>query len=440
MSTLNYISMSLDSLCILISLIILVSLFFDRDRKSKMNRLFRYLVLSNIGIVASDVVAWLMDGNTSRYAYYLVRISNFLHYAFGSLVLTTLTIYMLAYISLKVKINRRIVYTVLFLCGLSLLLTIVSQFTQMYYLIDENNVYHRQGLFWMSQVFPIFGLLINMGIILFYRKAMSRRAVMFFLLYMVMPVMTMSIQYMFYGITLVNVGTTLTILLLYIGVQIEQAINSELTITDINHQLEMQREYYKTLQTHITETKRARHDLRHHLSVFQSYIDKGETEKLADYVNEYRASLPDDTEIAFCENYAVNSILRHYIGIARSEGIQVDARLEMPEKTSVSDSDLCIIFGNCIENAIEACRRTDGDRFIKINSKITGKMFAVTIDNSFDGVIKKEGGMLFSRKHEGDGIGTSSVSAVAKKYDGEARFEANGNIFQTSVMLRTHRS
>jgi len=67
-------------------------------------------------------------------------------------------------------------------------------------------------------------------------------------------------------------------------------------------------------------------------------------------------------------------------------------------------------------------------------------MFAVTIDNSFDGVIKKEGGMLFSRKHGKEGIGTSSVSAVAQKYDGEARFEANGNIFQTSVMLRTHRN
>jgi len=202
----------------------------------------------------------------------------------------------------------------------------------------------------------------------------------------------------------------------------------------------MQREYYKTLQTHITETKRARHDLRHHLSVFQSYIDKGETEKLTDYLNEYRASLPDDTEIAFCENYAVNSILRHYIGIAESEGIQVDARLEMPEKSGVSDSDLCIIFGNCIENAIEACRRTDGDRFIRINSKITGKMFVVTIDNSFDGVVKKESGVLFSRKREGEGIGASSVGAVAKKYDGEARFEANGDIFQTSVMLRTYRS
>ena len=228
-------------------------------------------------------------------------------------------------------------------------------------------------------------------------------------------------------------------LILYIGVQTEQAKNMESHILVMNRQLDMQGEQYKMLQAHMKETKRASHDLRHHLSVFQSYIDSGETGELTEYVNEYRASMPDDTETAFCENYAVNSILRYYIGIAKSEGIQAETHLELPEKTGVRDSDLCIIFGNCIENAIEACRRTDGDRFIKINSRITGKMLAITIDNSFDGILKREGGTFLSSKREGEGVGISSVIAVARKYGEETRFEAKDNVFQTSVMLRMNR-
>jgi sensor histidine kinase regulating citrate/malate metabolism len=174
--------------------------------------------------------------------------------------------------------------------------------------------------------------------------------------------------------------------------------------------------------------------------VFQSYIDTGETERLAEYVSEYRVSLPADTEIEFCGNYAVNSIVRYYADIAKNEGVKVDVRLNIAENTGVNDSDLCIVFGNCIENAIEACRKIkDGEKFIKINAGLTGKMFTVTVDNSFDGTVKEANGVFMSRKHEGEGIGISSVKAIARKYNGESRFGVSGEVFKASVMLKVKR-
>ena len=436
MDTLNYISMSLDLFCIVVSLIIFLSLLMESERRSRLNRLFRNFVLCNIGIVSSDVVAWLTTGNTKRYAYFFIRISNYFHYVFGALILAAIAYYMLAYIEQKMMIPRGVKHTITFICAASVLLTTISQFTHMYYIIDENNVYHRQGFYLLSQSFSVAVLIINIGIVFFYRKVLERRAALFFTIYMVLPAVAIVIQALFYGITLVNIASTLTMLILYIGVQTEQSKNMESNIMVMGKQLEFQSEHYKRLQAHIADTKRARHDLRHHLSVFQSYINAGEIEKLAAYVNKYAASLPDDTEIAFCENYAVNSILRYYISMAKNEGIQVDTHLELPENTGASDSDLCIIFGNCVENAIEACRNVDEGKYIRINSQITGKMLAITIDNSFDGVLKKEDVALLSRKHEGDGVGTSSVRAVARNYGGEVLFETKDDLFQTSVMLR----
>ena len=63
-------------------------------------------------------------------------------------------------------------------------------------------------------------------------------------------------------------------------------------------------------------------------------------------------------------------------------------------------------------------------------------MLAVTIDNSFDGKLKKKGDAFMSLKHKGEGIGTSSVKAIAEKYGGAAQFEPKDNFFQASVMLR----
>jgi hypothetical protein len=213
--------------------------------------------------------------------------------------------------------------------------------------------------------------------------------------------------------------------------------NSSVKTAQAEYQLKHQSEHYKLLQSHIAETKRARHDLRHHLSAIKSYIDTGETEKLSVYISEYESSLPDDTEFAFCENYAVNSILRYYIGIARSEGVQVSVEIDLHENAEVNDSDLCIVFGNCIENAIEACRKIeDGEKFIKINAGLTGEIITITVDNSFNGIISETNGVFVSQKREGKGIGISSVRAVARKYDGATRFEATGELFQASIMLK----
>jgi len=182
--------------------------------------------------------------------------------------------------------------------------------------------------------------------------------------------------------------------------------------------------------------RKARHDLRHHLSAIQAFIDTGETDRLAEYIDEYKATLPDESVITYCENYAINSVLQYYHSMAKNEGIKVSVHMELPERLSIRDSDLCIIFGNCVENALEACRRFEGDRFINVKSMIVGDMLTIIIDNSFDGDLKKKGDGYISRKDGSLGIGVSSVKTVIRKHNGEARFEAKNNVFHASLMVR----
>ncbi|MCL2628368.1 MAG: GHKL domain-containing protein [Oscillospiraceae bacterium] len=430
----NYISISLSSFCIVILLLVYACVLIEHDKGTKMIRLFMSYIMCSLGLVVFDIVAYLTGGNPEPYAYYLVRISNFLHYAFGPLALTAFTFYMFAYLEVKTKVPQSLKAAMLSMCAFSLVLTVISQFTGIYYTIDENNIYHRGEIFWLSQLLPLAGLIMNMGIVVYYRKIFERKFLIFSLAYMVLPVMALCMAMLYYGVTFINIATTLSVLVLYIGVQIEHSQSKTIRIKEMDNQLELQREYYLMLQTHIDETKKARHDLRHHLSVFQSFADTGETEKLAGYINEYEASLPDDTGLAFCENYAVSSILRYYVDIAKREGISVEVHTELPEKTSVGDTDLCIVFGNCIENAIEAARKVTGKKFIKVNSMIIGDMLAIVIDNSFAGDIIKKGDTFASSKR-GGGIGVSSVKAVARRYNGETKFEAKDNVFQASVML-----
>jgi len=213
-----------------------------------------------------------------------------------------------------------------------------------------------------------------------------------------------------------------------------------------NHKL--QEEHFKTIQLHIAESKQAEFDLLQHLSAIRAYAAADENDRLDFYLSEYIEALPGNMDTAYCENFAVNAVLQYYISMADKDNIETDVHTVVPLSTGISDTDLCIVFGNSIENAIEACRRFDGERFIKINSKIVGKNLAITIDNSFDGIVDEKDGVFFSRKRDdnasdkssasgrGEGIGISSVKAVAAKYDATARFEADGNVFKAMILLR----
>jgi len=212
-------------------------------------------------------------------------------------------------------------------------------------------------------------------------------------------------------------------------------IQLEANISVMDNRLKSQGEHYQLLQSHIIETKRARHDLRHHLAVIKTLSTSGNNEKLVEYIEQFKNSLPD-VEMSFCENFAVNSLLFYYAGNAKNEGISLDINLELPEDIDINDTDLCIVFGNLIENAIEACQKLDDGKHIKVKSKITKKLLAITVDNSFDGFINNRNGVFVSTKPNGEGIGLSSVKAVAEKYGGSAKFEVWGKIFQASVLLR----
>lgn len=203
-------------------------------------------------------------------------------------------------------------------------------------------------------------------------------------------------------------------------------------------QLSFEEEQYKNLGNSIEKARAARHDLRHHLSVIRKLIDAKDIENLNLYVIQYMQSIPDNTQLMVCENCAVNAIVQHYLEIAGKQGIKTTVELHIPQELSASGIDLCIVFGNLIENAIEACARMEPDleRYIRIYAKLQGRILGITIDNSFDGQLNIKNKKILSRKRNGEeGVGLSSVRAVAEKYHGHVEMNVAGKEFQFSLML-----
>lgn len=198
-----------------------------------------------------------------------------------------------------------------------------------------------------------------------------------------------------------------------------------------------QKKQYNTLAAHMDETRKARHDLRQHLAVVQSYLDQDDKIGLTKYIKSYQNSLPFDIIEYFCANDVVNAIVNYYATQARNIGINFTANVMYPNNCLVSDIDITVLLGNLLENAVEACKRELSDQtFIKLRMKQRGQAtLFILIDNTCRTPISFEKGTPLSSKREGMGIGILSIRDIAARYNGTVQFEQQKDVFYASVRL-----
>ncbi|MDD4565085.1 MAG: GHKL domain-containing protein [Eubacteriales bacterium] len=210
----------------------------------------------------------------------------------------------------------------------------------------------------------------------------------------------------------------------------------EYEMRTLERQLYLQRLQYQRIAENEKLIKAQRHDLRHQLAVLRSLTS--DEQKLNEYIDRLVENIPSGGGVRFCENYSVNAVAVYYCAMAKQAGIDISVVLTVPQELDgAAESDLCVLVGNLMENAVEACGRIEsGKRFIRINSGLEHGILTLTADNSFTGRIRKQDNAFLSSKRPGEGTGISSVTAVAKKYGGNARFEENDGVFQDSVYLR----
>lgn len=232
---------------------------------------------------------------------------------------------------------------------------------------------------------------------------------------------------------LVNIGA---FLIYYVIARLISEQNKTLELKEKNHRLTMQAVQYENLQEKITDARRAKHDVRHHIALIQEYLNRGELDALRRYLDRYSASLPDDSLVRFCENAAANAVLLYFAQQAKDNDTDYIVKADIPGDIFVSDTDISVLFGNLLENALDACRKEkDDDRRIVVRAGLTGSSLCVTVDNTFTGTLKRTGsGELISIKHKGRGLGTQSVRSIAAHYGGVCRFEVKDDMFCASVM------
>lgn len=193
-------------------------------------------------------------------------------------------------------------------------------------------------------------------------------------------------------------------------------------------------EHYQKINEMYEELSILRHDQKYHLKALSKIAESGNIEEMKKYLALAEAQIPENTLFYYCKNSVFNALLGSYDERCAKFDIKFDVSLNIPDELPISDYEMCIIMGNLLENAVEACQKLKSERKIKIAANTQGTHLAVMAENTFNGNVTEEGGQPVSTKNEG-GFGLRSVRAVSERYNGNVLIEWDKEIFTVYVML-----
>lgn len=233
---------------------------------------------------------------------------------------------------------------------------------------------------------------------------------------------------------IINFGA---LLIYYIMLMMDGQLAKNLALEEKQHYQDLELVAFQSLQERIDETKRMRHDLRHHIHTVTYYLEEKEYDKLQEYVNSYRDSIPDGERIRFCDHRMINNIVFYFATQAQKQLIDFSVQLAIPDDLHVNDHDISVLLGNLLENALEACMEQEqSNRRIIVKGKGDAHSLLFTIDNTCENEIKRnKKGELLTTKPTGTGIGVNSAQKITERYNGFFSADKKGDMFCVSFML-----
>lgn len=186
-----------------------------------------------------------------------------------------------------------------------------------------------------------------------------------------------------------------------------------------------------------SETQAAiyQHDMRHHLTAIEGFLAADNTKLAQEYIQKVQVDVAAITPKRFCENELVNLLCASFSGKCEQLGVRLQVEARLPKRLSISDTALCSVLSNGLENALHAASAPELSRkWIKLYCGIHRNKLLIEIKNPYAHEILMQNGIPMSSR-EGHGYGCHSIQSIAQHNRGLCTFESENGIFTLRVML-----
>ncbi len=243
------------------------------------------------------------------------------------------------------------------------------------------------------------------------------------------------------------------ILVIFIGLAAYSSIflslknlQREFWVKEENRKMQAEREYLQLASGNMVQrlelmeevaaqNSRAAHDRRHFNNVLLELLEQKKSGEAVDLLINQNQTSHKISKI-YCENPAVNAAVSHYARLAEQAGISTEIELDIPRDLTVDSLEFSMVVSNLLENAIQACGRlTDGiNPYLRFTCRSVGRLLLEMENPCAEGTVLDENGYP-AASETGHGIGSRSVVAFAKKYDGELLYKIENGVFRVRILV-----
>ena len=202
------------------------------------------------------------------------------------------------------------------------------------------------------------------------------------------------------------------------------------------YQSELVQTHYQEVENMYRQIRGWRHDYHNHMQSVKAYLAEENTAGAQAYLDRLETDL-DQVRLLFdTGSLNVDAILNAKISLALEREIPCHYKATIPKQLSVSDIDLCVILGNLIDNAVEACRDVEPkSQFLRLYIAPMKQQFYISVSNATNELVRKLDEDYISRKRGDHGHGLKRIDVMVEKYGGYINRKNEPGVFVTEIML-----
>ena len=178
-----------------------------------------------------------------------------------------------------------------------------------------------------------------------------------------------------------------------------------------------------------------RHDMRHHLTVINAFLADDKLQQAEEYIRQVQADIETITPKRFCANELVNLLCSSFSAKAERMGVRLTLEASLPGALDISDTELCALLSNGLENALNAVGALrENRRWVEVSCCIRAGKLLIEIKNPYTGQISFRDG-LPEATQSNHGHGCRSIQAIVRRSRGLCSFAAEDGIFSLRIVL-----
>lgn len=225
------------------------------------------------------------------------------------------------------------------------------------------------------------------------------------------------------------------IILIVIG-KIVQDDKLKLEYQLINERIKTNHKSYENTNEIHNKLRYVYHDLKNHMLCIKNYETK---EEIISYINNLENQIIDFENFKNTGNKTLDIILGEKIYICKKYNIEFEDNINISKLKFIQNIDICAIFANALDNAIEACMNIDNEveKRIEVKATYINGFAIIKFINTKVNDIKFVDERIKTSKDDNKihGIGLASIKYIVSKYDGETIVNYSDNEFILKIMI-----